>query len=106
MLKSSLFPFFQLLSSLEQGPLTFYLVSVNISGCSATQPYKEPLISAPPINTPTLLLCDVVAQTVKVNHSGLYIYEKKKIQACAYVDVLIFCLNKITQNPDKKSPQK
>lgn len=27
---------------------------------------------------------------------------RKKIQACAYVDVLIFCLNKITQNPDKK----
>ncbi|KAI9520846.1 hypothetical protein NQZ68_013251 [Dissostichus eleginoides] len=41
----------QLLSSLEQGPLIFYLVSVNISGCSATQPYKS-LFSPPQPSTP------------------------------------------------------
>ncbi|KAK2844176.1 hypothetical protein Q5P01_010835 [Channa striata] len=44
----------QLLSSLVQGPLHFYLVSVNISGCqrfSATRPYKS-LFSSPCPSTP------------------------------------------------------
>ena len=103
MLKCPLLPVFQLLSPLGQGPVTLYLVSVNISGCqrcSATLPYKS-LFSPPrpPIYTPpVLLLCDVVAQTVKVNHNGLYVYEKKKnTSAC-----LCRCTNLLSkQNPPK-----
>lgn len=33
---------------------------------------------SPPYSSPALLLCDVVAQTVKVNHSGLHINIREK----------------------------
>lgn len=73
--------FFQLLSFLERGPLTICLVSVNISGYQRHPPTptrvqlfdlkkKKPLYPSHP--HPALLLCDVVAQTVKVNLSGIY----------------------------------
>lgn len=71
------YPAFQPLSSLEQLP-----ADLQPGVCqhlrmpatrSTTQPLEEPLFSTHqcPSSAP---LCDVVAQTVKVNHSGLYIY--------------------------------
>lgn len=52
---------------------------------------------------PAPLLCDVVAQTVKVNHSGLYIYmrEKKNTSVC-----LCRCTNLLSKQNHSKPWQK
>lgn len=52
---------------------------------------------------PTLLLCDVVAQTVKVNHSGLYIniWEKKNTSVC-----LCRCTNLLSKQNHKTLTKK